>query len=67
MMAKDLEDKYEEEEEEEDSAEGEESPELSNFVCEDCDYRWEDSYSGEDWEEQGLVCPMCGSVNITQL
>ena len=52
--------------EEEDSA-AEESLELSSFVCEDCDYRWEDSYTGEDWEDQGLVCPMCGSVNITHL
>ena len=52
--------------EEEDSA-PDEPLELSSFVCEDCDYRWEDSHSGEDWEEQSLVCPMCGSLNATQL
>ena len=47
--------------------EEEESLESSSFVCEDCDYRWEDNLPGEDWEPQNLVCPMCGSVNVTQL
>ncbi len=41
--------------------------ESASFVCEDCDYRWEDTYSGEDYDERLIVCPMCGSVNVTQL
>ena len=53
--------------EEDDPDEEEENLETNNFVCEECDYRWEDSYAGDDWESQNLVCPMCGSLNLTQL
>ena len=57
-----LEDEYGEEDPDTDEA-----IEIASFVCEDCDYRWEDSHSDNEWEEQSLVCPMCGSVNVTQL
>jgi hypothetical protein len=40
--------------------------EDTSFVCEDCDYRWEE-LSGEESEASAVVCPMCGSVNVTQL
>jgi len=38
----------------------------SSFVCEDCDYRWEDA-SQEEVDSGMHVCPMCGSTNVTQL
>ncbi|MCB1326443.1 MAG: hypothetical protein H7A21_05865 [Spirochaetales bacterium] len=40
--------------------------EAVSFVCEDCDYRWEEP-AAEDAAEGSMVCPMCGSVNVTQL
>lgn len=57
---------------EEEMDEWEESDEVSldleetSFVCEDCDYRWED-LSEEEMDSGMIVCPMCGSVNVTQL
>ena len=46
------------------------------FACEDCDYRWDDTYikrkddlndvSDEEFDIN-TVCPMCGSRNITQI
>ena len=44
----------------------EEDLEDSSYVCEDCDYRWED-ITAEEVESGMAVCPMCGSVNVTQL
>ncbi len=41
--------------------------ERSSFVCDDCDYRWEDTYTEEDMYENALVCIMCGSLSVTQL
>jgi len=38
--------------------------ENSSFVCEDCDYRW-DEMTEEEVDESSMVCPMCGSVNVT--
>jgi hypothetical protein len=44
-----------------------------SFVCDDCDYRWDDSILqdknefGETDEVSGTVCPMCGSMNVTQI
>ncbi len=43
-----------------------------SYACEDCDYRWEDVIIKkknrlEDDEELEVVCPMCGSTNITQI
>ena len=39
---------------------------IVSFVCEDCDYRWEEP-SAEEVDTEVMVCPMCGSVNVTQL
>ena len=42
----------------------------SSFACEDCDYRWEDYYEDgveDDMEDRFPICPMCGSVAVTQL
>ena len=46
----------------------EKSIELS-FACEDCDYRWDDIIEAVEGEidEDNIACPMCGSVNITQI
>ncbi len=44
-----------------------------SFACEDCDYRWDDiivKIKGnlEDEEDElEVICPMCGSMNITQI
>lgn len=44
-----------------------------SFVCDDCDYRWDDSIlqkknEYEELEEiTDIVCPMCGSMNVTQI
>ena len=40
--------------------------ERTSFVCEDCDYRWDEA-TPEEIESGMLVCPMCGSINVTQL
>ncbi len=55
-------DPWEEAEEIDDS----EDPERASFVCEDCDYRW-DEIAPEELEGTMMVCPMCGSTNVTQL
>ena len=39
---------------------------IVSFVCEYCDYRWEEP-SAEEVDTEVMVCPMCGSVNVTQL
>ncbi len=61
MKLESLNDHYEEE------AHSEDDMASASFVCEDCDYRWEDSYVEDDWEEKGLVCPMCGMTNVMRL
>lgn len=43
-----------------------------SFACEDCDYRWDDIIlKDKDIEDEEIdievICPMCGSVNITQI
>jgi DNA-directed RNA polymerase subunit RPC12/RpoP len=42
-----------------------------SYACEDCDYRWDDviikrhdEIEEEDYDRD-VVCPMCGSVNVT--
>ncbi|MCB1309639.1 MAG: hypothetical protein KDK30_15725, partial [Leptospiraceae bacterium] len=40
--------------------------EAVSYVCEDCDYRWEESALDEE-SGGSMVCPMCGSTNVTQL
>lgn len=40
------------------------------LACDDCDYRWEDviiKHKDEDIEDLEIICPMCGSTNITQI
>ncbi len=42
-----------------------------SYACEDCDYRWEDVIIKrkevlDDYDdEHDIICPMCGSVNIS--
>ncbi len=42
-----------------------------SYACEDCDYRWEDVIIKrkevlDDYDdEHDVICPMCGSVNIS--
>lgn len=46
-----------------------------SFACEDCDYRWEDTIvkkktgniEDEEQDDFDVICPMCGSINITQI
>jgi len=54
---------WEEEEYEDDEEAEEDWVESASFVCEDCNYRWTE----EDDEAEVIVCPMCGSDNITQI
>jgi transcription initiation factor IIE alpha subunit len=50
----------------EDWDEEQEDLEGVSYVCEDCDYRWEES-SLDEASDGSMVCPMCGSINVTQL
>ncbi|HOP61920.1 MAG TPA: hypothetical protein PK358_02340 [Spirochaetota bacterium] len=41
-----------------------------SYACEDCDYRWDDVVikKRDEFEEDletDVICPMCGSANIT--
>ncbi|MFW5862854.1 MAG: hypothetical protein ACOCWZ_11470 [Spirochaetota bacterium] len=41
-----------------------------SLACEDCDYRWEDVVlkpKDLDLDDIEIVCPMCGSINVTQI
>ncbi|MDA3900170.1 MAG: hypothetical protein PF637_06575 [Spirochaetes bacterium] len=44
-----------------------------SFVCDDCDYRWDDNIAqkSNDYNEAeditDCVCPMCGSMNVAQI
>lgn len=69
----DEEEEQDEDEEDEDAVAARESQrriEVS-YACEDCDYRWEDVIvkrkgALDDYdEEHDIICPMCGSVNIS--
>ena len=40
------------------------------LACDDCDYRWEDvivKRKDEDIEDLEIICPMCGSTNVSQI
>lgn len=50
----------------EDDEDVSENLEDISFVCEDCDYRWEET-GPEEADESNVVCPMCGSTNVTLL
>lgn len=63
--------------EEEDASDDDESEEVTvslSFVCDDCDYRWDDQLTKstdaaveEEPEEADVICPMCGSMNVSQI
>ena len=40
-----------------------------SYACEECDYRWDDiiikKKSVLEEEEIDVICPMCGSMNVT--
>jgi transposase-like protein len=55
---------------------------IRRFICEDCNYCWEEKYGEEEdliyddesiqeseliEEEESMICPMCGSPHISQL
>lgn len=55
---------------EEDELEEDEKHIAVILACDDCDYRWEDvivKRKDEDIEDLEIICPMCGSTNITQI
>lgn len=66
-----LEDEMQEEELiEEDEIEEDEKHIAVILACDDCDYRWEDvivKRKDEDIEDLEIICPMCGSTNVTQI
>ena len=53
--------------EEEDEVESEGPDELSSgtFICEECNYRWEQETSQDDSSQ--AICPMCGTIDVAQL
>ncbi len=69
----DEEDDFDEEDEDEDNEGKKRRRERKvhiSYACEDCDYRWDDIIikkkdEFEDDIEKDVVCPMCGSINIT--
>lgn len=73
-------DEEEDEEEEDDLVEEEEIGDLDwkdpgekkvtvSYACDECDYRWDDIVIRKkdeiEEEEADVICPMCGSMNIT--
>ncbi|MGL4368140.1 MAG: hypothetical protein ACRCUT_00475 [Spirochaetota bacterium] len=55
-----------------DDGSAEEEAHISvSFACEDCDYRWDDvivkGNEDEDGDDFSATCPMCGSMNVTQI
>lgn len=66
-----LEDEMQEEELiEEEEIEEDEKHIAVILACDDCDYRWEDvivKRKDEDIEDLEIICPMCGSTNVTQI
>jgi hypothetical protein len=40
-----------------------------SYACEECDYRWDDviirKKGSIEEEEPDIICPMCGSMNVT--
>jgi rubrerythrin len=40
-----------------------------SYACEECDYRWDDIVIKKkgliEDEEPDIICPMCGSMNVT--
>jgi hypothetical protein len=51
-------------------ADDEDSRISMSFACDDCDYRWDDviiKSKDDDDDEISATCPMCGSMNVTQI
>jgi len=44
-----------------------------SFACEDCDYRWDDQIIKikgnleDEIDDLDIICPMCGSMNVSQI
>ena len=39
-----------------------------SYACDECDYRWDDvvmKRKGDEIEDRDVICPMCGSMNVT--
>ncbi|MBN2158308.1 MAG: hypothetical protein JW807_02855 [Spirochaetes bacterium] len=40
-----------------------------SYACDECDYRWDDvvikKKGALDDDEPDIICPMCGSMNVT--
>jgi Zn finger protein HypA/HybF involved in hydrogenase expression len=52
------------------AVEEEETRTPVSFACDDCDYRWDDvivKSKDDDDDEFSATCPMCGSMNVTEL
>ena len=52
------------------AADEEETRTPVSFACDDCDYRWDDVIvkgKDDDDDEYSATCPMCGSMNVTEL
>lgn len=67
----DSDDFYDEDEDEFGDEEGGERKIHISYACEDCDYRWDDiivkkrkDVEEEDYDRD-IICPMCGSINVT--
>lgn len=63
----DLDDSFDDDD---DSGEGGERKVHISYACEDCDYRWDEviirkKHDFDDELEADVICPMCGSINIT--
>lgn len=56
---------------EDDAGSDDEDSRISmSFACDDCDYRWDDvitKSNDEDDDDISATCPMCGSMNVTQI
>jgi len=60
-----VDDDFDDEENDDDEVE----PVVSNYTCEDCNYRWEVVFEDDEQAELDEVqyCPMCGTNNTTLL
>jgi hypothetical protein len=55
-----------------DAVDDSESRIAVSFACEDCDYRWDDVIMKskdnlDDDDDITATCPMCGSMNVSQI
>ena len=66
----DSEDVFDDDDDEFSDEDGERKINIS-YACEDCDYRWDDVIIkkrrdiDEEVYDRDIVCPMCGSINVT--